>query len=95
MRAELTKYTTALARRKSRTKQGQINVAILMQLEDHDVPRLMEMVRVMAEALEKDPEGDAALFQVEALAKAGSSAKWGEYEPPPPTPKEADCGKSI
>lgn len=89
----LDKYMLAVAQRKARDrKQGFVNVAVLIQLEDKDVPLLLEIIRVQHEALvsiEAEPLGDEgglhstariALRKVEELAATGSSERWGAYQ---------------
>lgn len=97
---ELEKYTTAVAIRKSidRTSGVKVNVAVLLELEDQDVPRMLEIIRLQAEALDtvithgeeegRETEDDfvevlKAQIKVEELAAQGSKARFGEYVPPP------------
>lgn len=64
-----------------------MNVAIVAQLEDNDIPRLLEMVRIADQALREtditDYSGHArqTYKRIEELAAAGSSAKWGDATP--------------
>ena len=90
---EIDKYTTAVACRKAYdSKRGRVNIAILMELEDNDIPRLLEIIRVQDFSLRKIKEhaeddseefgyAERALLKVEELAAAGSSARWGGPEP--------------
>lgn len=89
---ELLRYTTAVATRHAiNPKTNRMNYAIAMQLEQKDLPLLLEIIRVQDAALEKiwetadnDSEecamAELALNKVEDLAKTGSVAKWGEYD---------------
>lgn len=50
----LDKFTTAIAKRKAwDEKLSRTNVAILMQLQDNDIPRLLEIIRLASGALDK------------------------------------------
>lgn len=83
-------YTIAVAQRKaiSRKMSGQsVNYAIVAQIEEKDIPVLLEIIRVQNEALEDlKEEGDGngtarrAVIKVEELAASGSSARWGTHE---------------
>lgn len=50
----LKRYTDAVARRRCYDRRGdRVNVAVLYVLHDEDIPRLLEIIRLQAEALEK------------------------------------------
>jgi hypothetical protein len=89
----LDKYTLAVSQRKSRS--GSVtNLAILAQLEDKDVPLLIEIISVMQFGLRKIHEEDSEgrdgetddmvagkiLARVEELAASGCSARFGGHE---------------
>jgi hypothetical protein len=78
-----------------------VNYAIVAQLEEDDIPRLLEIIRIQAKAIaeiaplvyeegeEPGPVHDdeesyraalVARIEVEKLASAGSSAKWGAHD---------------
>lgn len=95
---ELEKYSNAVATRKSidRTSGVKVNVAVLLELEDQDVPRMLEIIRLQAEALQtvinhgeeegRETEDDfvavlEAQIKVEELAAQGSKARFGAYVP--------------
>lgn len=94
-------YLQAVAMRKAYDKKtGKTNIAILKQLEDDDIPRLLEILRVFnvgydranfyldASDLEETPgavELLNAMTKVEALCDQGSKARWGAYPEPEET----------
>lgn len=94
----LESYLQAVAMRKAYDKKtGKTNIAILKQLEDDDIPRLLEILRVLdvgyerahfyldASDLEETPgavELLNAMVKVEALCEQGSKARWGAYPEP-------------
>jgi hypothetical protein len=90
---ELEKYTIAVSTRKaiSRNPTIKINFAVVSQLEENDIPLLLEILRVQDKALEyvanyngldDDAIGEAlrARIKVEELAASGSSARWGDTQ---------------
>lgn len=91
--SELDKYCLAVSQRKPRDKHGSVNVAILLQLQDNDVPALLEIIRIQQVALtqavsECDQNEDLddllgtiqlAETKIEALSAAGSKAIWGDH----------------
>lgn len=93
---ELTQYVNAVAMRKSVLREGsttRVNVAILMELEQNDIGRLLEIIRIQDEALSMIAESasseDGSAFvgcaqlaktKVEELASLGSKARWGDVD---------------
>lgn len=95
MHAYLEKYLNSVSLRKSRDKRGKVNHAILMELEQEDVPRLIEIIRILNKvvedlgAMDQEDEDmnelvgqalDASIRVVE-LANSGSTALWGDNPP--------------
>lgn len=69
-------YLQAVEKRKPLDPRNHVNVAILMQLQNDDVPRLVDIVRKLG-------EGD--IHAAERIAGCGSKARWGEYVPEAPS----------
>lgn len=91
---ELDSYILAVAQRKAirRNPSTRVNWAILFQLEDRDLPLLLEIIRVLSDAVKDIAEGcededcdgftyaNRALIRVEELAATGCKKKWGTEE---------------
>lgn len=87
----LENYCFAVSQRRALDKHGVCNHAILRQVEDEDIPLLLEIIRVQAFTMEKafeagDDEEDSfailqrGLFKIEQLAQSGNCKKWGEAD---------------
>ena len=49
--SELHRYVDAVSRRHALNPQGGVNVAVLMELENNDIPRLLEIIRLQDAAI--------------------------------------------
>lgn len=89
---ELEKYLLAVAMRKAIDHKAVkvVNYAIVAQLENNDIPRLLEIIRIQSQAIERcavtgkehddaETQGHCAVATAEVLqlALAGSTQKWG------------------
>jgi hypothetical protein len=88
-------YLIAVAKRKSISRKmsgTSVNHAVVLQLEEHDIPLLLEIIRIQNAALEQvlhemagEPAEDIVCgplrrsrIKVEDLAASGNCSKWGE-----------------
>jgi len=75
--SDLSQYVDAVAKRRAITKGGGVNVAILMQLEECDIPLLLEITRLYDQCLSKvidhvDEKSEEGLTGEDAV----TMAKW-------------------
>lgn len=91
--SQLELYTTAVASRRATNKEkNTVNYAVVSQLENDDIPRCLEIIRVQQKAIDyflghdEETELDVADAlkslrvlneRVEALAAEGSRNDWG------------------
>lgn len=88
--SELGQYTEAVARRKMIVRDKgvspKLNFVVCSQLEEDDIPRLLEIIRIQSsfitDVLEMEEHGEppsvAVIYaRVEAIAAEGSKKQWG------------------
>lgn len=89
---KLETYLQAVEKRKA-IDGHRVNYAMAAQLEKHDIPLLLEIIRFMA--LERDQkcsvECECDDAHLEAIAARGSTARFGDYVPPGPDGQASVC----
>jgi hypothetical protein len=68
---QIAQYLAALERRRALSTENRVNICVLMQLQSDDLPRLIQVVRLLL--AEKK-------YEAEELLLAGNKARWGDVD---------------